>query len=571
MPKPSVPLIEPYGGTLVNLLVDSPKGITLKQASVDLPSVVLTDRQLCDLELLATGAFSPLKGFMNQADYTSVLKTMRLADGTLFPVPITLAVDSIHRKGEMVALRDSYGNVLAIMTVEDVYDWDKDEFAKRVLGRNDPAHNLVRELAGWGAHNISGRLQVLALPPHKDFKNLRLTPREVRQVLTKRGNANVVAFQTRNPINRATEEMTKRAAVSVNGTLLLHPVVGMTKPGDVDHVTRVRCYKALADNHYDGYDMLLSLLPLAMRMAGPREAVWHAIIRRNFGANYFISGRDHAGPGNASDGTPFYGQYEAQDLARSFEKELGMTILSFHDMLYLPQEDRYAESNTVPEGVEFAAISGTQIREEYLAKGRPLPAWYARPEVAAILSDANPPRLKQGFCLWFTGLSGAGKSTVAGAVEAAIAEYGRRITMLDGDIVRQNLSKGLGFSREDRETNIKRVGFVASRVTYHHGVAICALISPYEKTREEVRSLFQHQNFIEIYISTPLEICEQRDPKGHYDRSRQGKMPNFTGIDDSYEPPLHPEITIDTSNSPVEDSVNQIIRFLKRMSFIASA
>jgi sulfate adenylyltransferase len=568
MPNPSVSLIQPYGGTLVNLLVRPDEVQTLKQAATDLRSVILTDRQLCDLELLATGGFSPLTGFMDQADYASVVRTMRLADGTLFPVPVTLAVDAIHKRGSQVALRDHYGNLLALMHVDDVYNWDPVEYATRVLGRNDPAHNLVRELASWGKHNIAGRLQVLALPTHKDFKSLRRTPAEVRGELESRGNANVVAFQTRNPINRATEEMTKRAASSISGTLLLHPVVGMTKPGDIDHVTRVRCYKALADNHYKDFDMLLSLLPLAMRMAGPREAVWHAIIRRNYGANHFIAGRDHAGPGNASDGQPFYGQYEARDLAQSFQRELGMTIMSFDDMLYLPKEDRYAESNTVAEGTEYAAISGTQIREDYLAKGRPLPTWYARPEVAAILAEASPSRTRQGFCLWFTGLSGAGKSTIAGAVEAIIAEHGRRITMLDGDIVRQNLSKGLGFSREDRETNIKRVGYVASQVVYHHGVAICALISPYEAARQEVRKLFNPENFIEIYVSTPLEICENRDPKGHYDKSRQGKMANFTGIDDSYEAPSNPDLTIDTADTTLIVATNLIVAALRDRGFI---
>jgi sulfate adenylyltransferase len=561
-------LISPYGGTLVNLLVRDPEADALKEQAAKLPSVTLTDRQLCDLEMLATGAFSPVTTFMSRTDLESCLTNMRLTDGTLFPVPITLPVPERHEPGDEVALRDSFGNLLAVMKVVECFEWDPVHFAEKLLGSNDPAHNLVREMRTWGKYNLSGPLKVIAVPSHKDFTSLRLTPRQVRDQLAALSNPRVVAFTTRNPINRATEEMTKRAAQSLGATLLIHPVVGMTKPGDVDHITRVRCYKTLVDAHYPKDRTLLSLLPLAMRMAGPREAVWHAIIRRNYGVSHFISGRDHAGPGANSQGQPFFGEYEARDLAVSFQQELGVTIVSFSDMLYLPDEDRYAEADTVPADTKTAAISGTQIRTQYLAKGMPLPKWYARPEVAKILADSTLPQHKQGFCLWFTGLSGSGKSTIAQSIEAIIAEQGRRITMLDGDIVRQNLSKGLGFSREDRDTNVKRVGFVAQQVVYHHGVAICALISPFEQTRKQVRCLFDEQSFIEIYVSTPLEICEKRDPKGHYSRSRHGKMANFTGVDSAYEPPANPDITIDTTLTSVAQSVRIIVNVLERRGFL---
>lgn len=564
----TINLIKPYGGLLVNLMVNEDEKPALKELAAKLNSVILTDRTVCDLEMLATGAFSPLQGFMDEEDYHSVLKNMRLKDGTLFPVPITLPVHEQFTIGEKVALRDGYGNLLAIMTINDIYQWDREEYAKNLIGANDTAHMLVEEMQEWGVYNIAGELQVLALPAHKDFVDLRLTPQQARQKLSELGNENVVAFQTRNPLHRAHEELTKRAAEKIDGTLLLHPVVGMTKPGDVDHITRVRCYKALIRDHYSDYNAMLSLVPLAMRMAGPREALWHAIIRRNYGASHFIVGRDHAGPGKDSKGNPFYEPYEAQELAKQYESELGMRIMTFNEILYLPMQDRYVESHEVPKGEETASISGTQVREEYLAKGRALPGWFTRPGVASILKLSYPPSSEQGFCLWFTGLSGAGKSTIAQAVEAALHERGRRTTMFDGDIVRENLSKGLGFSKEDRETNIARVGFVASQVIYHHGIAICALISPYEEARRRARSLFDEGKFIEIYLSTPIEVCEERDPKGHYAKTRQGKMKGFTGVDDEYQPPLNPDITIDTSQVNVRGSIKIIFKELSLRGFI---
>lgn len=563
----AVNLIEPYGGKLVDLFVSEEEAVFLRERAVSIESLVLSNRALCDLEMLATGAFSPLKTFLNQKDYMSVLETMRLNDGTLFPIPVTLPVSKEYRIGQEIALRDGYGTLLAIMTVEDVYGWDSDEYSRKVLGTNDEAHSLVKELKTWGRYNTSGELKVLALPGRRDFSRFRLTPRETRAALAEAGNENIVAFQTRNPLHRAHEELMKRALTKVNSTLLLHPAVGMTKPGDVDYVTRVRCYAALLENYFQDHRAMLCLLPLAMRMAGPREAIWHAIIRRNYGVNHFIVGRDHAGPGRNSQGIPFYDSLAAQNLARQYEDELGVRIMTFNEMTYLPGEDTYVEAHEA-EGVEAISISGTQVREEYLAKGKLLPEWFTRPEVAEVLAGAYPPISKQGFCLWFTGLSGAGKSTIAQAIEAALQERGRRITMLDGDVVRYNLSKGLGFSKEDREANIARVGFVASEIVYHHGVAICALISPYLEAREKVRNLFTDGNFLEIYVSTPLATCRARDPKGHYIKTSQGKMQNFTGVDDAYEPPVNPEVTIDTTDLTIEESVKMILAELYRRGFI---
>ncbi|HRW49197.1 MAG TPA: bifunctional sulfate adenylyltransferase/adenylylsulfate kinase [Caldilinea sp.] len=557
-------LIEPYGGRLVDLIVPPDEHEALRAHANTLPSIQLSDRALCDLELLATGAFSPLDRFMGRADYERVLAEMRLADGTLFPIPVTLPVeriDDLHYDRE-IALRDSKNNLLAVMTVEEIYTWERAAAAQQVFGTQDPAHPLVAEMTRWGSLNLSGPLRVLALPRHYDFTDLRLTPAQTRARLAAAGQTNVVAFQTRNPLHRAHEELTKRAAESVDGTLLLHPVVGLTKPGDVDHFTRVRSYKALLSNYYDGDRAVLALLPLAMRLAGPREALWHAIIRRNFGANYLIVGRDHAGPGNDSTGRPFYGPYDAQELAQQHSAEIGVGVLTFSEMVYLPEEGRYEEASRIPDGAQVASISGTQVRSDYLNRGRQLPDWFTRPEVADILSESYPPRHRQGVCLWFTGLSGAGKSTTAEVLTILLLEHGRQVTVLDGDVVRTHLSKGLGFSKEDRDVNIRRIGFVAAELVRHGGIAVCAAVSPYRATREDVRAMVGKDRFVEIFVDTPIEVCEDRDVKGMYAKARRGEITGFTGIDDPYEAPVNPEITLDTVAFTPEENAQRIVAYL---------
>jgi sulfate adenylyltransferase len=420
----------------------------------------------------------------------------------------------------------------------------------------------------WGRFNVSGRLQVLRLPPRYDFRELRLTPIEVRDRLAHAGHRNVVAFQTRNPLHRVHEELTKRATEAVDGTLLLHPSVGMTRPGDVDHYTRVRTYRALAERYYPADRIVLSLLPLAMRMAGPREALWHALIRRNYGANHFIVGRDHASPGSDSTGKPFYGPYDAQELLRRHQQELGVTMVPFQEFVYLPDEDRYEEVARIPNGTRTAAISGTQVRDDYLNRGRTLPDWFTRPETAEILAETYPPRHRQGVCVWFTGLSGAGKSTTAEVLTMVLLEHGRQVTVLDGDVVRTHLSKGLGFSREDRDTNIRRIGFVASEIVRHGGVAVCAAISPYRTTRNEVRQMVGADRFIEVFVDTPLEECERRDAKGMYAMARRGEITGWTGIDDPYEAPEHAEIVVDTQSHSAEDNAQRIIAHLEEAGFV---
>jgi sulfate adenylyltransferase len=568
--KNNNPLISPYGGKLVNLMVSDDEREELLERSSHIPSVQISSRAMCDLELLATGAFSPLDRFMTKADYERVLTEMRTSDGTLYPIPITLPIEesALPNYGEEITLSDSRNNTIAVMQIEEVYHWDPQREARLVLGTTDPRHPLISEMVRWGKVYVSGQLKVIDLPKYYDFVNLRRTPAEVRARLEEMGNANVVAFQTRNPMHRIHEELTKRAAEEVGGSLLIHPVVGMTRPGDVDHYTRVRVYKALVDNYYDSNRTLLSLLPLAMRMAGPREALWHAIIRRNYGATHFIIGRDHAGPGNDSQGRPFYGPYEAQALLAQYGDEIGVQPVEFKALAYLADEDRYEEVTKVPEGARVFNISGTQVRDDFLAKGKTLPGWFTRAETAEILQQMYPPRHKQGFCIWFTGLSGSGKSTTAEVLTSLLLERGRQITVLDGDVVRTHLSKGLGFSREDRDTNILRIGFVAGEIARQGGSVICAAISPYRATRNEARKMVGEDSFIEVYVDTPIEICEERDVKGLYARARRGQITGFTGVDDPYEEPVNPEIILDTVNFSPEENARKIVDYLEAQGLI---
>jgi sulfate adenylyltransferase len=563
-------LITPYGGSLVNLLIQSSKREELLEKAGGYTYIQLTPRQLFDLELLTVGAFSPLDRFMGQADYQNVLHQMKLVNGVVWPIPITLTIkkEDLHGTSDFITLRDAYNRFLAVMRIEEIYRFNWHEEAETVYETTDIKHPMISEMISWGDHCISGELRVLNLPQHDDFPELRMTPRQTRKRLEQMGNANVVAFQTRNPMHRVHEELTQHAARQVGGSLLIHPVVGLTNHGDVDHFTRVRIYKTLVDKYYDK-QTLLSLLPLAMRMGGPREAVWHAIIRRNYGANHFIVGRDHASPGNDSQGKPFYGPYEAQELLTSFEENIGVKMIPFERMVYIKNEQRYEFASKAPEGAEIEVISGTKVRDEYLYKGVPLPAWFTRPETAQILLEAFPPRVKQGFCLWFTGLSGAGKTTISRHLVDRLREYGRVPTVLDGDVIRTHLSKGLGFNRKDRDTNILRIGFVASEIVKHNGNVITAAISPYRQARREARKMFREGSFIEIFVDTPLEVCEQRDTKGFYARARAGKIKNFTGIDDPYEVPIEPELHLRTVDCSPEANAQRIIDYLVSVGFIS--
>jgi sulfate adenylyltransferase len=562
-------VISPYGGKLINLLVPEEEHDGWVDRANQYPSLQLTDRALHDLELLAVGGFSPLDRFMGEDDYQRVLTEMRLDDGTLFPIPITLTINKevLPTRGEWITLRDSRNYIIAVMRIEQVFRWDPTREARLVLGTTDHRHPLVSEMEHWGDLCISGELKVIQMPVYYDFVDIRHSPSEVRALLEEIGNEHVIAFQTRNPMHRVHEALTKRAQEQVNGSLLIHPVVGLTKPGDVDHYTRVRVYKALVENYYDE-STVLSLLPLAMRMAGPREALWHAIIRRNYGADHFIVGRDHAGPGEDSSGRPFYGPYEAQTMMDQYRDEIGVTAVKFDELVYLEDQDRYVSREEAPKDAKEVYISGTQVREEYLANGKELPSWFTRKETADILRESYPPRYKQGLCIWFTGLSGSGKSTIANALTPMLLERGRQATTLDGDVVRTHLSKGLGFSKEDRDTNILRIGFVAGEITRHNGSVICAAISPYRKTRNEARKMVGADKFVEVYVSTPLEVCEERDVKGLYAKARSGEIKGFTGIDDPYDEPQNPEIIVNTVGRTPKDCAQQIVDYLEDHGFL---
>ena len=563
-------LITPYGGKLVNLLVPPEERAELIAYASRLPAIQLSERSVCDLELMAVGAFSPLDGFMNRENHQRVLDEMRLVSGHVFPIPLILPVERTAeiKLDQEIALKDTRNKLLAVMTVEEITQWDRADVAEKVFGTQDLRHPLVAEIHGWGDGILSGPLRVLQLPQHYDFRELRLTPAQARSRLEALGHRNVVAFQTRNPLHRVHEELTKRAITELDGVLLLHPVVGMTKPGDVDHYTRVRTYRTLATTHYDPDRVLLALLPLAMRLAGPREALWHALIRRNYGANHLIVGRDHASPGLDSNDKPFYGPYEAQELVQKFSQELGVGRVPFREFLYLPDEGRYEEVSRIAPGTRTASISGTQMRENYLNSGKTLPDWFTRQEVATILAETYPPRHQQGVCIWFTGLSDAGKSTTAEVLTVLLLEHGRQVTVLDGDVVRTHLSQGLGFSKEDRDTNIRRIGFVAGEIVRHGGLAICAAVSPYRATRNDVRNMIGTDRFIEVFVDTPLEVCEQRDSKGMYARARRGDIKGFTGIDDPYESPKHPEITLDTVARTLEENARLILQHLIERGFV---
>lgn len=568
-------LIEPQGGDLVDLRVTDERAAELRAASRGWPSWTLTARQLCDLELLASGAFSPLEGFLTEADHDTVCTSMRLVDGTLWPIPIVLDVPedvagSLSAGGQL-ALRDAEGVMLAVLHVADVYRPDREAEAEAVYGTGDRYHPGVASLLERSHPTyVAGRVEVLALPAHYDFRELRHTPAELRAAFTELGWGRVVAFQTRNPMHRAHQELTMRAAAEADANVLIHPVVGMTKPGDVDHYTRVRCYQALL-RRYPPQLATLSLLPLAMRMAGPREAVWHAIIRKNHGCTHLIVGRDHAGPGADLSGRPFYGPYEAQELLAKHQDELGVSMVPFRNMGYIEDLDAYVPEDEVPAGTRALTISGTDLRSR-LADGRDIPEWFTFPEVVAELHRSHPPRSRQGFTVFFTGLSGSGKSTVANVLLVKLLELGgRRVTLLDGDIVRTHLSSELGFSKEHRDLNIHRIGFVAAEIAKHGGVALCAPIAPYDGVRKEVRAAVSADGgFVLVYVATPLEICEQRDRKGLYAKARAGLLPEFTGVSDPYELPEDAEIVIDTTHLTPEQAANEILRYLEHHGYIAS-
>jgi len=567
-------LIAPHGGELINLILGREQAAETKAASRDFPSWDLTPRQICDLEMLLNGGFSPLTGFMNKADHESVCSDRRLSNGVLWPIPITLDVGEAFAKtlqpgATKVALRDAEGVMIAILHVEDVWQPDRQAEGKAVFNSTSNAHPGVAYLMNrsnpW---YVGGRLEGLQLPSHYDFKTLRQTPAELRAEFASAGWRRIVAFQTRNPMHRAHVELTFRAAKQVEASLLIHPVVGMTKPGDVDYFTRVRCYQLLVGKYPAG-TAKLALVPFAMRMGGPREAIWHALIRKNYGCTHLIVGRDHAGPGKDTDGKPFYGPYDAQELFAKHEEEIGVKQVPFQMMVYLEDKDKYFPANEVPKDARVLDLSGTELRNR-LNEGRDIPSWFTYPEVGTELRRSFPPRHKQGLTIFFSGLSGSGKSTIANVLMTKFLEVGGRpVTMLDGDLVRKHLSSELGFSKEHRDINIRRIGYVASEITKNGGIAICAPIAPYDLTRKDVRALIEPVGgFILVHLSTSVDVCEGRDRKGLYAKARAGILKEFTGISDPYEEPADAEVRINTAELSPEESAQEIILHLEREGFI---
>ncbi|NSX56129.1 bifunctional sulfate adenylyltransferase/adenylylsulfate kinase [Parasulfitobacter algicola] len=547
----------------------------LKIEAADLTSWDLSPRQICDLELLMNGGFNPLKGFLGEDDYNSVVEKMRLADGTLWPMPITLDVDEEFSQnieiGQDIALRDREGVILATMTVTDRWQPNKANEAEKVFGADDDAHPAVNYLHNQaGQIYLGGPITGIQQPVHYDFRARRDTPNELRAYFRKLGWRRVVAFQTRNPLHRAHQELTFRAAKETQANLLIHPVVGMTKPGDIDHFTRVRCYEAVLDQ-YPQATTTMSLLNLAMRMAGPREAVWHGLIRKNHGCTHMIVGRDHAGPGKNSSDDDFYGPYDAQELFKVHQDEMGIEMVDFKHMVYVQNRAQYEPADEVEEGATVLNISGTELRRR-LSEGLDIPEWFSFPAVVSELRKTRPPRAQQGFTVFFTGFSGSGKSTIANALMVKLMEMGGRpVTLLDGDIVRKNLSSELGFSKEHRDLNIRRIGYVASEITKNGGIAICAPIAPYATTRRAVREdIEQFGAFVEVHVSTSIEECERRDRKGLYKLAREGKIKEFTGISDPYDVPNNPELRVETENVDVDNCAHQILLKLESLGLIAA-
>ena len=545
----------------------------VKRQAISLARWDLTARQICDLELLMNGAFFPLTGFLGKKDYDNVLENLRLLNGSLWPIPITLDVSETFAQSikldEDIALCDQEGVILATMNISDKWVPDKIHEAKKVFGTADECHPGVDYLLNnSGKIYLGGQIRGIESPTHYDFRDRRNTPNELRAHFAKIGWKKIIAFQTRNPLHRAHQELTFQAAKEVEANLLIHPVVGLTKPGDIDHYTRVRCYETVL-KHYPTSTTSLSLLNLAMRMAGPREAIWHGLIRKNYGCTHFIVGRDHAGPGKNSNGEDFYRPYEAQELFNLYAQEIGIQMVDFKHMVYIENLAQYKQIDAVNETDKILTISGTEMRRR-LREGLDIPDWFSYPEVVKELRKSHPPRTKQGFTVFFTGLSGSGKSTIANALMVKLMELGGRpVTLLDGDVVRQNLSSELGFSKEHRDINIRRIGYVASEITKNGGIALCAPIAPYETTRRSVRKEIEHYGaFVEIYVATSIEECEIRDSKGLYKLARAGKIKEFTGISDPYNVPINPEVILDTEGFEVDECAQKIILKLESMGLI---
>lgn len=566
--------IKAFHGNLVNGIVDHEEALALQQQSYTLPAWTLTPRQLCDVELLLNGGFSPLTGFMGQTDYESVVKNLHLANGALWPMPIILDVTAQFSEkltiGQSVALYDTEGLLIAILTVTSLWKPDKSLEVESVYGSTDLNHPGVRYIVDQTAEiYLGGTLTGVRLPPRYDFCTLRQTPQQLRDLFTQRGWERIVAFQTRNPMHRAHYALTLRAMRQIEANLLLHPSDGAVAD-NIQHYARVRCYQSLL-HHYPEQTTHLSLLPYAMRMAGPREALLHGIIRQNYGCTHMIVGRDHAGPTFGDNQQSFYPPYAAQELFAQHQHELELQMMPMHEMVYVSERNEYIPVNEVTPDQTVQKISGTELRRRF-AEDIPIPEWFSFPDVVAQLKAAFPPKHQQGFSILLTGLPSAGKTTLAHALHWRLMELGgRRVSVLDGDSMRKLLSSELGFSKEDRERHMLRTGYVAREITKHGGIAILALIAPLQKIRRQLRDIVTpFGGFIEVYINTPQAICEQRDRKGLYKKARKGLIENFTGVSSEYEIPELAELIIDTSTEEPTAAVQQIILKLQHLGYLGT-
>jgi sulfate adenylyltransferase len=568
-------LITPYKGKLINLLLDEADAEHIKVESESYPSITLSQRQQCDLELLVTGALSPLTGFMNQDDYESVVENTSLLDGTIWPIPYYLDLTEEQAAninvGDKVALHDMEGFMPAVITVESKWLPDKNKEAENIYGTLDTEHPGVDYLMNSvGKVYIGGKVDAVQLPFHYDFETLRYTPLELRQHFDKLGWRSIVAFHTSKPMHAVHYEMTMRASKQANAHILIHPVVGMAKPGDLHYYSRVHCYEAIL-KQYPKSLVSLALIPMAMRMAGPREALMNAIIRQNYGCTHYIVGTEHAGPPNVRDsGKRFYVTGASQQYVKQFENDIDIKIINIEELCYDEDKGKFITRTDSKQVLcSSESFSNTRILNSLL-KQEEIPEWVTFPEVLAALRQSYPSRSKRGLTLFFTGLSGSGKSTLARIIYAKFIEEGKRpVTLLDGDVVRLNLSSELGFSKKDRNTNIRRIGYVASEITKNRGVAICAPIAPYKDIRREVRNkIEEYGSFIEIHVSTSLEECESRDRKGLYAKARKGIIPEFTGISDPYDVPEKPEIRVDTVDVSPMQAAQDIYLYLIREGYI---
>jgi sulfate adenylyltransferase len=511
------------------------------------------------------GALHPLEGFMTKSEYNSVLEKSELLDGSVFTLPINLYISNEQyetiKNEEKIVLKDEQGFSLAILYIHDIYRPDLLKECELAYGTTDDNHPYVKLVyERKDMYYVGGKVECIQLPRHYDFKELRKTPKETKEFFKQNNWTVIVGFQTRNPMHRCHYELSKLAIQQAGqgAKLLLHPTVGITQDCDIEYHTRVRCYKEIV-KHYPQDQVLLSLLPLSMRMAGPKEAVMHAIIRKNYGCTHFVVGRDHAGPSyKTKGGKSFYGPYDAQNLILSLKDKIGINIIVSENIAFVKELNCYFPENKIGDNLTVMNISGTEQRE-LLRSGKNIPEWFTFKEISDILKkEANR---KIGKCYYFVGLSGAGKSVLAQALAEKIREKTpeRTITILDADVVRLNLSKGLGFSKEDRSTNVRRIGYVASEIVKHGGICIVANIAPYEEDRKFNRKVIsQWGEYIEVYVKTKLDVCEERDCKGLYKMARAGKLKNFTGVDDPFEEPVDSEFIID-GNLDVDSNVDNIV------------